>query len=76
MVRKYMKKRILCLLLLPLACLLGAAQTDVVQDVRMALSDGNLNAANTLLTRYHDQHGADSSYLEALSWLARGALSA
>ncbi len=52
------------------------AQTDVVQDVRVALSSGDLSSAETVLKHYHDQHGVDPSYLEALSWMARGALSA
>lgn len=52
------------------------AQTDVVQDVRVALSSGDLSSAETVLKHYRDQHGVDPSYLEALSWMARGALSA
>ena len=45
-------------------------------DVRNALSEGNFNAAQSQLEAYRSAHGVDPDYLEALSWMARGLLSA
>jgi thiol-disulfide isomerase/thioredoxin len=61
-----------------LACLFAAslALADVVDDVRSALATGNSPAAEAALNSYRAQHGADPAYLEALSWMARGALAA
>ncbi len=61
-------------LLLLLLCV--SASADIVLDVRIALSQNNLAAATSELQSYRAQHGVDPAYLEALSWLARGALSA
>jgi thiol-disulfide isomerase/thioredoxin len=49
---------------------------DIVDDVRAALAQNNLPAANAALTTYRNQHGVNPEYLEALSWTARAALSA
>ncbi len=60
------------------ACLLfvGLSPADVVDDVRSALAAGNFSTAESVLNSYRGQHGADPAYLEALSWMARGALAA
>jgi thiol-disulfide isomerase/thioredoxin len=54
----------------------SAAAAGIVDDVREAIALNNLPAAQAELTAYKAQHGADSEYLEGLSWLGRAALSA
>src|SRR5579863_1415362 len=49
---------------------------DIVDDIRTALAQNNLAAANSALQNYRAQHGVDPQFLEALSWQARGALAA
>jgi thiol-disulfide isomerase/thioredoxin len=49
---------------------------DIIYDVRVAIAQNNLAAANSELDAYRTQHGIDAVYLEAQSWLARGYLSA
>lgn len=49
---------------------------DIVDDIRAALAQGDLAAAESQLKGYQAQHGVDPAYLEALSWVARGALAA
>ena len=49
---------------------------DIIDDVRIALSQNNFPAAAAELKNYRAQHGADPEYMEALSWMARGALAA
>jgi len=48
---------------------------DVVRDVRLALAQHNLSAAESTLQTYRGQHGTDPEYLEASSWVARAYLS-
>jgi thiol-disulfide isomerase/thioredoxin len=67
-----MKFRILPILLL----LTSFAFGDLVTDVRTALAQRDFSAANSELESYRGQHGTDAQYLEALSWMARGYLSA
>jgi thiol-disulfide isomerase/thioredoxin len=50
------------------------AWADVVQDVRMALAQNNFSAAESELNSYRSQRGVTAEYLEAYSWMARGAL--
>ena len=64
----------IALLVLLLSAVLSRA--DVVDDVRSALAAGNSLAAESALKSYLAQHGTDPAYLEALSWMARGALAA
>ena len=49
------------------------AQGDLVGDVRAQLSQNSFSAAESELNSYKAQHGATPEYLEALSWMARGA---
>jgi thiol-disulfide isomerase/thioredoxin len=49
---------------------------DIVTDVRISIAQRNLAAAAIELQNYRAQHGVDPEYLEALSWMARGSLSA
>jgi len=48
---------------------------DLVRDVRIAIAQNNLSAAESELQSYKAQHSNDPDYLEAASWLARGYLS-
>jgi thiol-disulfide isomerase/thioredoxin len=48
---------------------------DLVRDVRVAMAQNNLAAAEAELQSAKTQHGNDPDYLEAASWLARGYLS-
>ena len=53
-----------------------SAQTDLVGDVRNSLAQSSFSAAESELGVYKAQHGVTPEYLEALSWMARGAASA
>jgi thiol-disulfide isomerase/thioredoxin len=50
-----------------------SAQTDLVGDVRADIAQNTFVAASAELKTYKEQHGVTSEYLEALSWMARGA---
>lgn len=49
---------------------------DIIDDVRIALSQNNFSGAASELSNYRAQHGVDPEYLDALSWMARAALAA
>lgn len=51
----------------------SSAQTDLVGDVRAHLAQNFFSAAESELRGYKAQHGVTPEYLEALSWMARGA---
>ena len=63
-----MRRIAILLLLSPLAF------AGVTDNVRIALSQGNLSAAEGELQSYRLQQGVTPDYLEGLSWLARGYL--
>jgi thiol-disulfide isomerase/thioredoxin len=69
---RWMRARIL------LACLLltALAHADIVNEVREALSRSNFPQGDAALFAYRSQKGITPEYLEALSWMARGALEA
>jgi thiol-disulfide isomerase/thioredoxin len=46
----------------------------VVDEVRLALSQGNFTAADAVLQNYRAQHSVTPEYLEGLSWMARASL--
>src|SRR5690242_9922197 len=54
----------------------GAAQTSLVADVRAAVNRGDLAAAERLVAGARAGNTPGAETLEALSWLARGALAA
>ncbi len=54
-------------------CIPLSAQTDLVGDVRAQLAQNSFSAADSELRNYKTQHGFTPEYLEALSWMARGA---
>ena|SRR5215510_13159922 len=51
-----------------------SASTDIVADVRAAMAAGGLTRGDETLAAYRSAHGTTSDALEALCWLARGAL--
>ena len=51
-----------------------AAYCDVVEEVGAALSQGNFALADSEIQSYRKKHGVTPEMLEALSWMARGAL--
>jgi thiol-disulfide isomerase/thioredoxin len=56
-----------------MAAALGA-QGDLIDDVREHLARNSVPAAENELRSYKAQHGVTPKYLEALSWMARGAV--
>jgi thiol-disulfide isomerase/thioredoxin len=51
------------------------AQADLIGDVRAQLAQNSFPTAESELKNYKSQHGVTPEYLEALSWMARGATS-
>ncbi|HST10613.1 MAG TPA: TlpA disulfide reductase family protein [Terriglobales bacterium] len=51
------------------------AFAGIVDDVRLSLAQSNFSGAESALNSYKSQRGVTPEYLEALSWMARGALS-
>jgi thiol-disulfide isomerase/thioredoxin len=62
--------------LIPAILIASAAYAGIVDDVLVALKQNNLGLGNAFVTQYRAQHGVTPEYLEALSWLGRGALAA
>jgi thiol-disulfide isomerase/thioredoxin len=60
-------------ILLFLLCTLVFAQGDLIGDVRAQLAQNSISSAQSELKIYKEQHGVTPEYLEALSWMARGA---
>jgi thiol-disulfide isomerase/thioredoxin len=52
----------------------SAAWAGIVENVRLALAQNNLSAAEAQLAAYRSQRGVDAEYVEAYSWLGRAAL--
>jgi thiol-disulfide isomerase/thioredoxin len=50
-------------------------QAGVIDDVQVQLAQNSYAAAEAELREYKAQHGVTPEYLEALSWMARGAAS-
>ncbi|HTY83614.1 MAG TPA: tetratricopeptide repeat protein [Silvibacterium sp.] len=61
------------ILLIPILFVVSA-WAGIVDNVRYALVQGNVSAAEAQLQAYRGQRGVDPEYLEAYSWLARAAL--
>jgi thiol-disulfide isomerase/thioredoxin len=49
------------------------ARAGIVEDVRVQVGQNSYSAAEAELRDYKARHGATPEYLEALSWVARGA---
>ncbi len=63
-------------LLIPVLLLAGAASAGIVADVREAVARDDFPAASQRIDTYRKQNGVTPEWLEALSWLGRGALQA
>jgi thiol-disulfide isomerase/thioredoxin len=57
-----------------LLLLAPAAYSDIVTDVRAASAKGDFLLGDSLINSYRGKRGVTPEMLEALSWLARGAL--
>jgi thiol-disulfide isomerase/thioredoxin len=68
------RKGLLSLLVLSAAALTATAHAGIVEDVREAVAANNLPGAQAELTIYKAQRGVDPEYVEAMSWMGRGAL--
>ena len=62
--------------LIPAFLIAAAAHAGIVQDVRTAISQNNFTLGDALVASYRAQYGVTPEYLEAFSWLGRGALAA
>jgi thiol-disulfide isomerase/thioredoxin len=51
------------------------AQSELIGDIQSAIAQNSFSAAEGELKGYRSQHGVTPEYLEALSWMARGAAS-
>ena len=51
-----------------------AARAGIVEDVRVQVGQNSYSAAEAELRDYKARHGVTPEYLEALSWVARGAV--
>jgi cytochrome c biogenesis protein CcmG/thiol:disulfide interchange protein DsbE len=71
--RVWLPRRALVLTLISLCTALSAAQADLIGDVRAQLAQSSFSQAESELRIYKAQHGVTPDYLEALSWMARGA---
>jgi thiol-disulfide isomerase/thioredoxin len=60
----------------PFSAQTGLAGRDLIGDVRTQLARSAFSAAEAELGSYKSQHGITPEYLEALSWMARGAAAA
>ena len=56
--------------------LAAAAWANVIADVRSAIARNNLASGEAAIQRYRAANGVTPEMLEALSWMARGALAA
>lgn len=65
-----------CLVFLLAGLALPAAAPPIVPQVRLALANGDFNAARQELKRYRAAIGSTPEYIEALSWVGRGHLAA
>ncbi len=60
--------------LIPAFLVAAASYAGVVDDVVAAINKNDFATADALAARYRAQNGVTPEYLEALSWLGRGAL--
>lgn len=56
--------------------LAGAIWADIITDVRQAIAVNQFERGDAAIKSYRTQHGVTPEMLEALSWMARGALGA
>jgi thiol-disulfide isomerase/thioredoxin len=53
-----------------------AGWANVITDVRAVIEQNNFAAGDVMLQQYRAAHGATPEWIEALSWMGRGALAA
>jgi thiol-disulfide isomerase/thioredoxin len=58
---------------LPIIDVPADAQADIISEVRTELARNAFTYAESELANYKSQHGVTPEYLEAFSWMARGA---
>jgi thiol-disulfide isomerase/thioredoxin len=71
MVRKLHFGKILILIVL-----VTPAWAGIIEDVRATLAQNNFSSAETQLNSYRGKYGVTPEYVEAYSWMGRGALAA
>jgi thiol-disulfide isomerase/thioredoxin len=71
-----MMKRLQLGKLLILIAFMTPAWAGIVENVRVALAQGNFSAADAYLNSYRATNGVTPEYLEAYSWMGRFALDA
>jgi thiol-disulfide isomerase/thioredoxin len=71
-----MARLIALLIVAGLAPLAAQPRPEIVRQVRAAINAGDYARAGALLESHKSATGADSAYLEALSWMGRGKLAA
>ncbi|MGD0568322.1 MAG: TlpA family protein disulfide reductase [Candidatus Sulfotelmatobacter sp.] len=62
--------------ILILIALVTPAWAGIIEDVRATLSQNNFSSAETQLNSYQAKYGVTPEYVEAYSWMGRGALAA
>jgi hypothetical protein len=67
-----MQKRLISYALLTVS----TAASAIVQDVRESVARNDLSGGNAKLEEYRQRQGVTPEFLEALSWMGRGALAA
>lgn len=62
--------------LIALLMLVSPSYAEIIPEIRTTIDQKNFSYADSLLEKYRTQHGVTPEMLEAMSWLARGALAA
>ncbi len=60
--------------LVPVFLVAATCWGSVISDVRAAIEKNNFAIGDSLIAKYHAEHGVTPEWLEAVSWLGRGAL--
>lgn len=68
------RKRVAASCALVALLLVSNANAGIVEDIRVQVGQNSYSAAESELRDYRARHGATPEYLEALSWMARGAV--
>jgi thiol-disulfide isomerase/thioredoxin len=64
------------ILILILIALVAPAWAGIIEDVRATLAQNNFSSAEAQLNSYRAKNGVTPEYVEAYSWMGRGALAA
>lgn len=60
--------------LIALLMLVSPSSAEIIPEIRTSIDQNNFAYGDSLIEKYRTQHGVTPEMLEALSWLARGAL--